>query len=147
MPNLIENIKKAQLTARKEKDEVKASILTTLIGEAEMVGKNAADRAPTDAEVQAVIKKFIKGVDFILENVKDNEAIAAAQFERGILMEYVPKQLSEDDLFNVISNLIAINSVDSIRKVGIIMKELKSQFDGQYDGAMATRIAKAILEK
>lgn len=145
--NLIAQIKQAQLTARKEYSTLKANLLTTLIGEAEAVGKNAANRAPTDAEVQAVVKKFIKGCDFILEKVSDIEAITSATQEKAILEEYLPKQLSEDDLRNVISNLIAIHGVDSERKLGIVMRELKVSYEGQYDGSLASRMAKAILEK
>ena len=60
--SLIIEIKSAQLAARKARDSFTASSLTTLIGEAEMVGKNAG-REVTDAEVVAVLKKFVKNID------------------------------------------------------------------------------------
>ena len=60
---ILESVKKAQLQARKEKRAVDASTLTTLIGEAEMIGKNDGNRASTDAEVVTVIKKFVKNID------------------------------------------------------------------------------------
>ena len=145
--NLIAQIKQAQLTARKEKDTLKATLLTTLIGEAEAVGKSVANRAPTDAEVQKVVKKFIDGCDFILQKVTDSEALNSAQQERAILEQYMPKQLDTEELTNIISNIIAINSADSIKKLGVVMKELKAQCDGKYDGAEAKRIATKLIEK
>ena len=65
--SLIQTIKTAQVAARKARDP-SASLLTTLIGEAEMVGKNAG-REVTDQEVVATIKKFIKGIDETLKAV------------------------------------------------------------------------------
>jgi len=46
----LQDIKTAQLNARKNKVASVASLLTTVIGEAEMVGKNA-NREVTEAEV------------------------------------------------------------------------------------------------
>jgi hypothetical protein len=60
--SLIQTIKADQVQARKARS-ASASILTTLIGEAEMIGKNAGDRESTDEEVIAIIKKFIKNLD------------------------------------------------------------------------------------
>ena len=51
---LIENLKEDQLIARKNRDQIKATLLTTLIGEAEMVGKNTGNRSPFDEEVVSV---------------------------------------------------------------------------------------------
>jgi uncharacterized protein YqeY len=148
MKNLIAQIKQAQLTARKDKDTLKATVLTTLIGEAEAVGKNKGNRAPTDAEVTAVVKKFLDGANFILDKAVDNlEARLQAREEITILEAYMPKQLSAAELETIVSNLIAVNGVDSPRKLGLLMKDLKAQYDGQYDGAVASRIAKEILEK
>jgi len=58
---LMEQIKTAQVTARKTGAQ-EASLLTTLLGEAAMVGKNA-NRETTDQEVVAVVKKFVKNID------------------------------------------------------------------------------------
>ena len=54
----LQEIKAAQLTARKERNTFKASLLTTLIGEAEMVGKSAGNRPSTDEEVLQVLNMY-----------------------------------------------------------------------------------------
>ena len=68
---LIERIKEDNLAARKNRDQVRATLLTTLFSEAVSVGKNAGNRETTDAETLAVIKKFIKGIDDTLSAMKD----------------------------------------------------------------------------
>lgn len=60
---LIVKIKHDQLVARKNRDQIESTLLTTLIGEADMVGKNNGNRDPFDEEVISVVKKFLKGVN------------------------------------------------------------------------------------
>lgn len=43
---LIVKIKHDQLVARKNRDQIESTLLTTLIGEADMVGKNNGNRDP-----------------------------------------------------------------------------------------------------
>ena len=58
--SLIAQIKSAQLQLRKDRATVHAAALSTLIGEAETIGKDAGNREVTDAELTALLKKFIK---------------------------------------------------------------------------------------
>ena len=63
--SLIEKIRVDQLASRKAAfnypatNKLQADLLTTLLGEEVMVGKNAGSRETTDAEVIAIVKKFI----------------------------------------------------------------------------------------
>ena len=100
---LLNKIKADQLAARKAKDGLATALLTTLIGDAEMVGKNAG-RLVTDEEVVAVIKKFIKNIDFGIASTKDVSNIdGSADYyvnqlkEKSILAHsYEDEYLSED---------------------------------------------------
>ena len=58
--SLLAQLKKDSLLARKAADSVRATLLSTLIAEAEMVGKNAGNRESSDDEVQQTIRKFLK---------------------------------------------------------------------------------------
>ena len=55
---IAEQIKAASLTARKARDTVASALLTTLLSDVVMIGKNAG-RETTDAEAVAIVKKFI----------------------------------------------------------------------------------------
>ena len=68
MSELLAEIKAKQINARKARLST-ATLLTTLIGEAEMVGKNQG-REVTDSEVLAMIKKFIKNITTFFGNSK-----------------------------------------------------------------------------
>lgn len=156
---LIETIKKDQLQARKDKNEVVSSLLTTLIGEAEMIGKNDGNRKTTDTEVTAVIKKFVKNIDETVTALtksaeqetdvakKETLQIKVAGFEKEktILMPYLPQQLNDDQIRAEMGKIIAEFSLAGPKGMGVLMKEMKARFNGAYDGAVASKISKELL--
>ena len=140
--SLITEIKEKQLFARQRKLP-EASLYTTLLGEAVAVGKNAGNRETTDTEVVAVVKKFIKGIDETLEAIIKQKNDANQNFlseqcsnlmnERDLLEQFLPKQLSAADL-----DLLIVGK----ESMPEFMKFLKENYAGQYDGKLASAVAK-----
>lgn len=143
--SLITEIKSAQLTARKERNGPMASLLTTLIGEAEMVGKNAG-REVLDAEVVATIKKFIKNIDATLEVMKfssDGKVLDLLD-EKVVLEHFLPRQMDEQQLTEAVTAIkVELNAGQ--KDMGKVMSLLKTRHEGQYDGKMASTVVKAVL--
>lgn len=134
--SLIEKIKQDQVAARINRNSLAANLLTTLIGEAEMVGKNAGNRASTDAEVVAVIKKFIKNAEETLDAlVKANRYDEVVAQEINILKNYLPQQLDTATL-----EMIAKNC----RDLPDFMRYLKQEYAGRYDGKLASTVAREV---
>ena len=141
--SLIQTIKTAQVAARKARDP-SASLLTTLIGEAEMVGKNAG-RDVTDQEVVATIKKFIKNIDETLKVlVAGSDAYAYSSTEKAVLEQFLPQQLTEEQIRFIIATLL--HAGDKPASVGEIMKHMKTNHEGLYDGALVSKIAKELAQ-
>lgn len=142
--SLIAEIKATNLSARKAKYTAIVNVLTPLIGEAEMVGKNAG-REVTDAEVVQMLKKFIKGLDETIKILGDNDLrTTIALAERQTLETFLPKQLGTDELEQIISS-IKVELSAGPKDLGKALALLKSRFDGQYDGKTASMIAKVML--
>lgn len=135
------------LAARKEKIahkdseqlDIKVKLLTSLVGEAKRIGFDDGKRETTEEEVSAVIKKFLKGVNECL--VVANSTAPAYAMEKMILESYLPQQMSEEELRTVVAAII--NTVGSNK--GAIMKELKGQYSGRYDGKVASGIIDSAL--
>lgn len=138
--SLMEKIRQDQIQARKNRDAEKASLLTTLLGEASMKGKNDGNRESTDAEVEETIRKFLKGVR---ENLKlalernDHEWINTVKVEQSILEAYLPKQMTADEIREKLSG------VEKTKPA--MMKYLKANFAGLYDGATASKVVDELL--
>ena len=135
------------MAARKARSSVDAAILTTLIGEAEAVGKNGGNREVTDAEVVAMIKKFVKNIDETLKAVAstgvDKARADAVLAEKAVLENFLPKQLSEAEIRVLISDFLDVG--EKRPNIGEVMKHMKSNYDGQYDGALVSKIAKELV--
>lgn len=141
---LLNEIKKNQLSARKAKASTDVSLLTTLIGDVEAVGKNAG-REVTDTDVVAVVKKFIKGAEetiAVATKHNDDQRLGTAVYELAILRGYLPQQLAEDQLTAIVGHYLADAPG---AKLGDVLKRLKTEYAGQYDGALATTVVKKLL--
>lgn len=146
--SLLQQIKNDQLTARKNREVLKASLLTTLIGEAANIGKNDGNRETTDAEVVAVVKKFVKGLDEMITvaiTYTDKDKAEQSIAEKAILQVYLPQQMSEAQLTAVIAEIKAEVGATNAKDMGKVMAALKAKFEGQYDGKQASQLIKAAL--
>ena len=144
--SLLKQIKKDQVEARKARDSQRAALLTTLISDAEKVGKDDGNRETTDGEVIKVIKKFIKNLIEVLDVTKSEGTFREVERELEILRSYLPKQLSEMELSGIILAIIENHEIANMKGMGIVMKELKAHHDGEYDGKMASDIVKRLLK-
>ena len=134
--SLIAQIKEKQVAARKSASK-EASLLTTLLGEAVAVGKNNGNRETTDAEVVAVVKKFIKNIDETVSAlISRNQDFSSFIAEKNVLETFLPKQLSEAELSNIAASRTGMPD---------FMKFLKENFNGQYDGKLASSVAKKVF--
>lgn len=145
---MIQELKKIMMKAKIEKDLLKSNLLSTLVAEAVMVGKNDGNRETTEAETLNIIKKFLKNVN---ENIKLMDELGKDKSdvlkEKEILESLLPKQLSPESLEKVVDEIVAKLPERSPKMMGAVMAELKKTHDGQFDGKMASEIVKKCLSK
>ena len=146
---LLETIKTASLQARKDKDAKVAALLSTLISDAQMIGKNDGNRLPTDSEIMSLIKKYIVNLKETIEHLALNTA-DTAQLEQctkdiTVLNGFLPQQMAQEELKNAIDNILREIPNPTIKDIGKVMKSLKTNFDGQYDGKLANTLIRSIL--
>lgn len=137
---LFNRIKVDQLGLRLEgtpESKRSASFLTTLIGELETDLKNG--KPPTEGAVIAKIKKVISNNKETINLMKLDPSKAAIFIsENEVLGWYLPKQLTEAELHHIMGVLAATN-------IGQIMGHLKENYAGQYDGKVASKVAKGFI--
>ena len=147
----LQEIKDALLHARKIKHKDTAALLSTIVGEAEMQGKNDGNRAPTDAEVLQVLKKFEKGM---LETIKflqiagnDNQdKINYVEREIKIISQFMPKKLADEEVLCDIKFIIGAHGLPYEQKsMGELTKHLKLKYCDQFDGKQVSTIFKSLL--
>lgn len=146
---LIDKLKDNQLIARKAKNEIATSLLTTLYSEAGIVGKNNGNRQTTDDEVISVIKKFMKSANEnkeIYTKSNNQEKLKVIDSEIIILNSYLPESISEEKIGEAINEILTQQNLPKEpASMGKIMKELKNKFGATLDGALASKIIKTTL--
>lgn len=136
---LIDTIKAALLQARKARNSADAASLSTLVGEIETLAK-AGRGETTDAVVVTMLKKFIKNLNetIALNSEHGNHTtVGRLHDELKLYEQFLPKQLTEAEL------IALIDSQSSAKDVGDVMRFLKAEHAGMYDGALASKLLKA----
>jgi uncharacterized protein YqeY len=152
--NLVQ-IKADQLQARKDKNGLKASLLTTLIGEIEsnLTRLDATLReAKSDETTVATINSFLKNnrkaqddmsiseihPDAVVQNLID------LREEAVILNAYLPQQLTVEQLEQIFNTTFPNGMKASDR--GTAMKVLKANYAGQYNGQTASDVLTKLIK-
>lgn len=143
--SLLAQLKKDSLLARKAADRVRGTMLSTLIGEAEMVGKNAANRESTDEEVQQTIRKFLKNNQEALGVIKDEERRALLEQESAILTAYLPPLASDAEVQAFIAASVATLAEPGPKQMGVVMGALKAKYGNDFDARQASTWIKDAL--
>jgi hypothetical protein len=126
-----EKILKDKDLAFRSGDRKIKDLLGTVVGEADRKTKN-----PSDGEMISIIKKMIENL--ILCNDDDS----ALYLE----VNYMPKSLDMDELSVIIQDYCIKNSITEKKQMGLVMKHLKDNYNGSYDGKFASAIISNILK-
>jgi uncharacterized protein YqeY len=139
---MINKIKSDSLEARKKNDEVAKSLLNILLSDILKEAKDDGNREPTDTDCLKIIKKFLKANNETKNLIQDEDALQKLKIESDILERYLPQQISESELKNIIIDLL--KCVDD-KNIGSMMKLLKEKYDGQFDAKKASMMIKELI--
>ena len=101
-----------------------------------------------DNKILEIIAKEVKTRNDSLEDFKKGgreDLVNQAKEEIEILSEYLPKQLTKDELKEKISKIVADLGATSIKDMGIVMKESKAQIGTAADGRSINEVVKELL--
>jgi len=93
--------------------------------------------------IQNHAKSLQETIDICRQHSKFEE-MTAAQKELGIVSEYLPKMLSEEETKSIVSEAISSLGITSQKEIGKIMKEVLGKRN-DVDGAVVRRIVLEIL--
>ena len=102
----------------------------------------------TDKEILSLLLTLIKQrKDSIgqFEKAKRDDLIKNEQKEIDIINIYLPKQKSEKETENIVSDLIKNYNMTSLKDMGKLMSLIKNDYAGQLDLGFVGKIAKSKL--
>jgi len=105
---------------------------------------NGHEDGVPDDEVLAILGKMVKQRQESARQYEEGGRLDLAERERAeiaIIEEFLPKQLTEDEVEAAIDAAIAEIEADSIRDMGRVMAELKGKYTGRMDfGAVGPKV-------
>ena len=101
-----------------------------------------------DGDIIKIIQKLVKqrkeSMD-IYSQAGRNELADNEQQEMLVLMDYLPKTLTESEVEEIVAKTIADLDATSMKDMGKVMGFINKTYSGQVDGSMVSRIVKSKL--
>jgi len=162
---IVEEIKKDLISALKEKNESAVSTLrmvTSSIFNKEMekrVEVLKTEPSLTEEQIKEKVKLSDEEIIEVLSSEVKKRRDSIAQFEQGgrpelaaseklemeILMKYMPKELTEEEIRTIVKASIVKSGATTMKDIGLVMKEVSPQTKGKADGNMVAKIVREEL--
>ena len=101
-----------------------------------------------DSKIKDIIEKEVKTKKDALkdfEKAERQDLIDLTNREIEVLQEYLPRQLSRDEVKEEVQKIIAEIGATSMKDMGAIMKEAKAKMGASAEGKTINEVAKEIM--
>ncbi len=139
---LYEQIKKANIQAMKDKDNVARSFYSVLLNKImlENIKKREKGAEVDDSDIANILQKTVKELDEEKENyqkVGNSEEVANITRQIELAKSYLPKQLSEQEIKDIILSL-------EDKSIPSVMKYFKANYNGKCDMKQVQEVLKSL---
>ena len=142
-----EKLLQALKEAMREKDELKKDTITMLRAAILQVEKDERKEL-IESEMEAIVAKQIKSRKESLEDYRKanrDDIVSKIEKEIEILTVYLPEQLTEDEIKDLINKAIEKTGAATPRDMGKVMQEIRPQIAGKADGKVVSDMVKQLL--
>ena len=139
MEDLKESIKNKDVIRKNTIQMVRAAIL--------QIEKDKGIEVEDD-KILEIISKEVKSKKDVLkdfERAERQDLIDQTNQEISVLKEYLPKQLSREEIKSELEKIIAEIGATSMKDMGTIMKEAKAKMGASAEGKIINEVAKEIM--
>jgi len=145
--SLFDKISQDLIQAQKKRDTIRLSTLRML--KSDLKYKQIEKNSPlTEEEELVVLASAVKKHKDSIEQFRQaqrNDLVAQEEGELNIILEYLPKQLSEEELTDLIEQAIQEAGAVSKADLGKVMKILMPKVRGRSDGKLVSSLVTAKL--
>lgn len=135
-------------TSMKNKDTLRKSVITLIRSSIKQVEVDKRIEL-NDDDVMDIISKQLKQRNDSLEQFLDagrEDLVEETRSEIEVLKEYLPQQLSEEELNEIVKQTISEVGATSMKDMGKIMSVIKPKTKGRADGKLINKLVKENLQ-
>lgn len=135
--------------ALKSKDKLKADTISMAKAAILLVEKTDGSKLEDDAIIDVLAKEVKMRREAVLEFEKGNrqDLVDKTNAEIEILLEYLPQQLNEEEIEEIVRMAVNETGSNSIKDMGKVMAAVTPRTKGRADGKLVSTIVKQFLSK
>ncbi len=133
--------------AMKANNEARKQTIRLLLSSIKLADVEKGQEAD-DAVILSIVQKEIKMRHESIEGAQQagrEDLISQSKAEIEILNEYLPKQLTDDELREIVAAAIQELNVTAVNQTGLVMKNVMPKVQGRAPGDKISKMVKDIL--
>ena len=142
-----DDIKATMLSRDSKKLEALRAIKAALLLEKTKEGTTGEIPGTIELKLLQKLVKQRKESAEIYKNADRNDLAENELFEASIIEKFLPQQLSEDKVKEIILRIITENGASTMKDMGKIMGIANKELSGQADNKLISTIVKELLSK
>ena len=147
MPTIKERLQEDWKQALKAKDKFKAGVLSTAKSAILLVEKTDGVKLEDEQVIEILAREIKQRREAALEFEKGNrqDLVDQNNSEIAILLDYLPQQLSEEEIKKIVIDVADNLGASSMKDMGKVMAEVRPKIVGRADGRLVSSIVKNYL--
>ena len=143
----IQRLEEELREARLARDDARRDALSLLLSSLRAAEKDLQRELTEDEELQVLQRERKRRVEAAeaFRNGGREEQAAAEEAELAVLEEFMPAQLSEEELEEIVDDAIAEVGATSMRDIGRVMADVMPQVAGRADGSAVSQLVREKL--
>ncbi|MDP5273089.1 GatB/YqeY domain-containing protein [Chengkuizengella axinellae] len=146
--SLIEKLNADMKQAMRDKEKLKLTVIRMIRSAIKDIEINER-RTPDDNDALAVITRELKQRKDSLQEFKNagrDDLVEKLEAEINIINEYLPQQLSEEEIIEIVQQTIQEVGASSKADMGKVMGALMPKVKGRADGKLVNQAVQKLLQ-
>ena len=134
-------------SAMKNKDVIRKNVVQLIRAAVLQVEKDNKVTLDDEGVLEVIAKQMKQRRDTLPDYEKSgrDDLIAELKAEMDVLTEYLPEQLTREELVVIVEEAVKATGASSMKDMGKIMAAVMPQTKGRADGRLINEIAKELL--
>ena len=125
-------------------------LIKASIKDKDIIAKGNGKGDVTDQEIISILQTMIKqrkaSIDMYLSGNRE-DLVKKEESEIEIISNFLPEQLSSQEIDTIINELIISSGASSIKNIGDVIKLIKEKYEGRIDLGVASKLIKEKLSE
>ena len=148
MPQYLKDLIKTQVTSSmKDGDKFRTTVLRMIVAEIQKIEiEEKSDLS--EPQITSILEKMIKQRNDAItqfEQAKRQELADKEKKEIVIIKEFLPEQMSEEEISKLVSLTISEVGANSMKDMGRVMSSIKPLIAGKADSGLVSQMVKKAL--